>query len=290
MKPKFEKVIASPRSSFKAYTYQKKEFNAPWHFHPEYELTFITKSHGIRYVGNRMARFTPGDLVLLSPNLPHCWKNTKNNTSVSEAIVIQWNKALLGEQWQQKVEFKAISQLLHLSKDGIQFGPSVSNVIFPKLKQLLELHGLERLIALLRVLEQLATSQERVYLSNDGFVPSLNAETSSRIECIQNFVRENYLRKITLGEIASLVCMTEEAFCRFFKRTYEKTFFSFLNEYKINLACSLLIDSKLQVAEVAFTSGYESLPYFYRQFQKFTGSSPLKYRQQYATVSYRDFD
>jgi hypothetical protein len=36
--------------------------NNPWHYHPEYELTFISNSQGARYAGNNMENFSdPGN-------------------------------------------------------------------------------------------------------------------------------------------------------------------------------------------------------------------------------------
>jgi len=60
-----------------------QEFDYPWHYHPEYELTFISNSHGVRYVGNNLENYFDHDLVLLGSNLPHCWINSTGSTTGS---------------------------------------------------------------------------------------------------------------------------------------------------------------------------------------------------------------
>ena len=75
MKAVLEKVITEDESSIRAFKYSADEFDAPWHIHPEYELTYILNSTGIRYVGNNISDYQTGELVLLGSNLPHCWKN-----------------------------------------------------------------------------------------------------------------------------------------------------------------------------------------------------------------------
>ena len=74
LKASFEVLRPATGHSFIVSTYNESGFKAPFHFHPEYELTLITAGSGKRYIGSHMAGFAPGDLVLLGPNLPHCWK------------------------------------------------------------------------------------------------------------------------------------------------------------------------------------------------------------------------
>ena len=56
----------------------KKEIpclDSSWHYHAQYELLYISQSNGIRFVGDSVAHFYPGDLVLVGPYLPHLWRN-----------------------------------------------------------------------------------------------------------------------------------------------------------------------------------------------------------------------
>ncbi len=282
MKAQLEKISSSPRSSFKVFTYSDSMFNAPWHFHPEYELTYIEQSSGMRYVGDSVLEFEKGDLVLLGSNLPHCWKNTTVSEMTSKSIVVQWKEDVIGEGWLTKTEFSDINKLLILASRGVKFNNRVTKKIVPLLRKMEKQTPFENIISLLQILNTLAHSKNKITLSGNNFAPKLNVKVNERINVIHNFIMENYQRQITLKEISCVVSMSEESFCRFFKKTFNKSFFTFLNEYKIKLACQLLIDSNKQVAEIAFLSGYESLPFFYRQFNKFIKCTPLVYQQKYA--------
>jgi len=75
--------------------------------------------------------------------------------------------------------------------------------------------------------------------------------------------------------------MSEQAFSRFFTKMMGRSFITFLNEYRINIAARLLLDTDDSVSQIGYACGYESLPFFHKQFIKFRGSSPLAYRKKY---------
>ena len=74
-KADFELIPRSEMNSFAIREFKLPSFSSPWHFHPECELTWIQQSSGNRFVGDSLANFSPGDLVLLGANLPHYWRN-----------------------------------------------------------------------------------------------------------------------------------------------------------------------------------------------------------------------
>ena len=79
--------------------------------------------------------------------------------------------------------------------------------------------------------------------------------------------------------------MRDETFCRFFKKSLNKSFFTFVNEYRINLSCKELIETNKQVSQIAYECGNESLPFFYRQFQKLMSCSPLVFKKMYLRLN-----
>lgn len=60
--------------SLRAYRRAERSFDWNWHYHPEIELTLITRGAGTRLVGDHSADYQAGDLVLLGSNLPHSWQ------------------------------------------------------------------------------------------------------------------------------------------------------------------------------------------------------------------------
>ena len=284
MRPTYLSIDSSPGSSFSVRLFERDIFPATWHFHPQYELTYMISSTGIRYIGDKIDNFQRGDLILLGPNLPHSWKTVGEQDEKVRCVIIQWNDSFFGN-WLDKKELQPINDLLQLSERGIKFDLNSSIAMESTFIELTQLPPMERLFSFLNILKELALATNHEVVAGTSFANKLSHKESERINTIYDFVGKNHLKQITLEEIAAKVSLSKEAFCRFFKRNFNKSFFVFVNEYKISLAGKLLIDTDLSVAEVAYKSGYNNLTFFHRQFHKFMELSPSKYRQNFRRIT-----
>jgi len=254
----------------------KKDFETPWHFHPQHELTYIEQSVGTKFIGDYVGGFEAGELVLLQANLPHCWKNQVEEASLSKSIVVQWNKGIFAKV----PELQPIFDMLKIAAKGILFNKEETEKIYPLLQSLPLLKKEQLYLQLLSILSELSRCNFQT-LSTASFNNDLPTVYNTRMSKIHDFIAKNYQRKIYLKELANLVNMTEQSYSRFFKKMMGRSFFTFLNEYRINISSRMLIDTDWSVAEIGYSCGFESLPFFHKQFNKFKGVSPLKYRKQF---------
>ncbi len=275
MKATFEQVRSSYQRSIAISKNEELEFSAPWHFHPEFELTYILESNGIRYVGNNIQTFDAGDLVLLGPKLPHCWKNNNNNARPARSIVIQW----LPEIMNNLPEFQQIFTLLEKSTRGISFFKETAEITKVKMESMLNKSPIEIYFSLLELLNNLAQEKRYSILAGQSYAYDLSYDTSERLNKIFAFVKANYQEKIRLCDLAGLLNLTEQSFSRFFSKNMNRAFFEYLNEFRINIAARMLMETDKPVAEIGFSCGYETLPFFYKQFKKFKQYSPLVFKR-----------
>ena len=282
MKPIYRPVPSNDSKLLKTGIYKtESEFEHPWHYHPEFELTYILSGQGVRYVGNSMENYTEDDLVLVGSNMPHCWAYAADQGHTPSSLVLYLNEEFMKNEWMQSCEFNAIHKVLNSSNKGIKFDKPVALKLKERCFELLALQPLEKLMLLLQILQELAHSDQFHYLCDQGFSYDLNQTNNIRINTVYKYITEHYHEKISLSNIAEQVNMNQEYFSRFFSKTMKKSFFEFLNEYKINRACKLLIETDKQVIEICYESGFESIPFFYRQFKKFKKCQPKKYQQNY---------
>ena len=102
-----------------------------------------------------------------------------------------------------------------------------------------------------------------------------------------SYIHQNYQRQLTLGELSALAGMNEQYFCRFFKKALGKTPISYINDYRIHHAATLLSTTELPVMEVCLESGFNNLGHFMKEFKKATQLTPLQFRKQTMTKSFK---
>jgi len=259
------------------------EFTAPYHFHPEHELTLIVKGKGNRYVGNHMDVYSSGDLVLIGSNLPHCWKIENNQEEEIDvaSVVIQFNNDFLGADFLAKPELSQILHLLERSKHGIQFLNNTAEEITNRIILLAkEQNSFKRLIEFLEILYTLATSKEYVLLDRQDTKTQPSGKTE-RINTVLGYIIDNYKNEISLDQAAALINMTPNAFCKYYKKTTKKTFIETVTDYRINYAIQQLVNSDKSISAICFENGFGDLSHFYKLFKRKMKLSPLKYRKEF---------
>jgi len=121
----------------------------------------------------------------------------------------------------------------------------------------------------------------RAVTSELPFSDDLPSEFGKRMDKVHDYVSENYHRRIYFKEMAALTTMSEQSFSRFFTKMIGRSFFSYLNEYRINMVVRMLLDTDYSVSQIGFSCGYDSLPFFHKQFLKFKGCTPLAYQRRF---------
>ncbi|MEO1438559.1 MAG: AraC family transcriptional regulator [Bacteroidota bacterium] len=280
MKPALEPVEHEPNSSFAIHMIEREQrtnFSASYHYHPEYELIWTVSSQGTRYVGNQVSDYQPDELIFLGKNIPHCWI-TKEKT---QQIVFKIKDDVLDVGLMESPEFQQIRKMLANSYRGIEFHGATKASVKSKITALIRKKPILRILDLLAILDELASSEDFNYINAEDYKPRENKKEMGRIQTIYNFILSRIDGKVDLEEAAREVSMTKSSFCKFVKRRTGKTFNQIVNEIRINRATELLINSDQTVTEIAFMTGYNDLSTFFRQFKTLRGVSPNTYRHQF---------
>jgi AraC-like DNA-binding protein/mannose-6-phosphate isomerase-like protein (cupin superfamily) len=275
MKALFENIpLDKGNSSVHAYRFEVPYFEFKWHYHPEWELTYIVKGSGYRLIGNTLEDFNAGDFVLIGKNVPHTWCSKAQDDEPVEAIVIQFGTASL-ESVLAMPESESVQSLLSQASRGLHLQDSKPWEC--KVLALTQTEGFDRVVGLLALLHAISKARYRAICPNNHHT-IVSPKQELRINTVCQYISEHYKEPISLSRVADLVFMTESNFCKFFKKATGKTFSDYVNEMRIQAACQLLRESEIKISTLAQECGFETLSYFNRVFLAKKKCSPKQYR------------
>ena len=243
------------------------------HTHPEVQITLILKSTGTLFAGDYIGQFKSGDVIVLGSDCPHVFKNDpiyyeKDSNAEAHAISIFLGTQFLSNQLFEFQEKENFSQFISKARVGLKANISELPGLRADLMNIKETKGFEQLIFLFRIILELSSSNAFKALSKNSMVSQANEADGKRLNDVFEFIFENYSRVTSLQEIASIANLTEQSFCRFFKKSTRKTFISFLNELRVDKATRLLRDKNVSILEISLLTGFNNLSHFNRQFLK----------------------
>lgn len=285
MQPTFEKVPLVGDQLYLLWVRAEPRFAFKWHYHPEYELTLITRGRGTRMVGDHVGDYTEGDLVLLGPHVPHTWSSageagTRGGRAMNEARVLHISPHLFSPAFLAQPDLQSLAELLHQSRRGLIFRGRTREEAARLLQACPKARGMARLIRIFELFQVLANSREVRPLATTEAGGVENPWRSSAMERIYQYLHEHLADDLGLESVARHFNMTPSTLHRHLKKATGRSLTRLVNELRISQACSLLAHSDLRVAEICYRCGYQNLSYFNRRFLELKRLTPRNYRRE----------
>ena len=253
------------------------------HSHRNFELNFIASGSGRRIVGDNISRFEKGDLVLMGPELPHCWEVLDFEKHAAPfCIVTHFSEDIANSNFFNMPELEKVVDLLKQSERGLRFKMKGQKKIHRTLEKMTRLDGLEYCIELLKVFNMLLKIENREKLSNPIDHTATFSKNLEKINKVYKYVFQNIQEEIQLKEAAALLNMAPTSFCRFFKKKTDLTFMEYVKRVRVGIAGKLLAETDKQITQICYESGYNSLANFNYYFKRIMGKTPSEYRKSFA--------
>ncbi len=288
MRPPLVKVFTDPTSSFGIRQNIMPDMYNQLHYHPEIEIACIEAGSGTLFAGQSITQYRAGDIIMIGSNVPHFWKCDSTNDGMAheprtQVTVLHFEKNFWGSTFLELQENAYIKLLLEKAGQGISLQGQTRSKVAQLLSQMLEASGSEKIILLLNVLNTIALCSQLSFLSFEKEIPE--SDDSDRINNVLRYSRSHFSRRIELEEIAAVAFISPNSFCRFFKSKTSKTYSQFLIELRVNHACKLLKENRLNSKQVCCESGFNNFANFHKYFKQITGRSPVQYQKEFKSIS-----
>jgi AraC-like DNA-binding protein len=286
MKPQLINIALENKGTIRIKKVDQFHLNSPFHFHQLCELVWIEKGSGKRLIGDRVENFSDGDLVLMSPNLPHIWQNEvvfpgRKRKCRTKATVVYFPPDFIRKLSDEPSITQPVEHLIQKASRGIRFFGNTHENVTRILSHISPEDGLKKILSFLTVADMLSESKEYEYIASVTYRNCNDEKDIRRFNDVYRFLMQNFRRQISLEEVAAICYMAPTAFCRYFKSRTGKTFTGFLNEIRIGHACKLLQDKNNSVADSCYNSGYNNLTSFNKLFKVINKKTPSHYRKHY---------
>lgn len=255
-----------------------------FHQHVEWELSYVITGCGTRILGDTAETFSCGEVILLPSNVPHCWsfdKYTHDKDGKIENITIIFPESLFKKCADVFPETRHSIAEMSQHTQAIKFEGNTLKLLQKTMTAMLTQSDMEQLSSLLNLFFIISSAHDEKRIVG---VCNKSNRATKRMQDIYRFIVNNYQRNISLDEVTNYVGMNRSSFCTFFKRVKGQSFFSVLNEYRIESSCMMLRETAKPIADICYAVGFNDIPHYNRMFKKLKGETPKSYRMKHQKV------
>ena len=153
---------------------------------------------------------------------------------------------------------------------------------FKYCQQALRLGAKEYLLKPVRssdILQMLNRAADELFGPQEKVKEETTEEKNHLVELAKEYMEEHYYENIMLADAAQKVGVSAGYLSTLFQRQLSKGFVDYLNEIRIEHACTYLQQGYLKTYEIAYKVGFKDEKYFSKVFKKIKGQSPSEYRK-----------
>jgi len=271
-----------PKPDNEALVYQEERLKVLYdqlHQHSEIQISYVEQGAGTLIVGDTINTFSPGDILVLGGYLPHVFRTDTKFSEETVVYTLFFDKNSFGKHFFDLPDMGIIRDFFNESEYGMKLLNPKDKIIklFLSLKNQ---NKVQRISSLLLIID-LITKAEKIALSSFVYKKKYTDDEGKRMNDVFNYSMENYMEPITLENIAEIANMSRNAFCRYFKKRTNKTFFQFLIEIRVEHACKYLYRNPDQsISSISGLCGFQNIANFNRKFKEVKGITPSHYRLQ----------
>tara|TARA_R110002049_G_scaffold38978_6_gene120459 strand:+ start:59558 stop:60403 length:846 start_codon:yes stop_codon:yes gene_type:complete len=272
--------IPKPKNEALVYQVNKeKVFYDELHQHGEIQISFIEKGAGSLIVGDTINEYNANDILVIGGYVPHVLRSDVNASSESVMYTLFFDKTSFGKHFFELPDLESTHNFFKDAEYGMKV-ISKKNKIINQFNKLKKQNKIERIATLLKIINYISHSKT-LALSSFVYKKKYTDDEGKRMNDVFKFAMENYFEPITLEDISERANMSKNAFCRYFKKRTNKTFFQFLIEIRIENACKLIFNNPdLSISAISEQCGFQNTANFNRKFKEIKGVTPSHYRLQ----------
>ena len=255
----------------------------PIHFHDDIEVVYVLSGSVFLKNGYYTFLLKPGDVFVINDKEMHSFYKTEEDNMVMmlQLDITYFTKFYedfrncffvtnMNDEMDDSLDVpRAI--LARLMLEILQKGPNYEHKV---------IEGAHNLISSL-------IADFQYFAMEDGrFVNEAknkeNKVLAGRLRRITDYMYENYMRKLTLGEIAQREHLSVFYLSHAIKEATGLSFQNLLSFIRVEESEKILLGTSKKIGAISEACGFSAVRYYVKHFQTWFGEHPLEYRRKYA--------
>lgn len=251
------------------------QHNMALHWHVEFELIRILEGNLLLTIDEQEQLIPKNSVIFIPAGALH--SGTPTDDCIYECIVFDINMLMNKSDSCCKFVKKIIDLEIEPRTIFFETYDDIHKIVWNLFDSLsLKLYGYE-LVVHGALYNFLGTIISQGYYSSETTHTSRDLKRIMQLKQALEYIESSYANTICLQDISESVQMSPKYFCRFFQEMTHRTPIEYLNNYRIERACYLLLTTNQTITEIAFNTGFNDLSYFIKTFKKYKGTTPKQY-------------
>lgn len=254
------KFFYEPKDN-EANIFKTKNLDFPAHIHNHIELVYMLHGKSHAFSGGIECEINTGDFFIAFPNYIHYYDTEENHNAIVAIIpcemLPEYKNILFKKTPVSPVITNTPKEAGELMEMMCNYKGTYKNNVY---------RGL--FIAILGIIfEKMSFTTEK----NNSY---------TTIQTLLEYCENNFKNEISVKKTAEDLHLSASYISHTFTDKIRISFRDYINSLRLNEAHTLLINSDMNMTEIALMSGFETIRTFNRAFKKHYGTSPSEYRKK----------
>ena len=270
----YYREIQNKKFEIKCYAYYIGAFNYNWH--EDVECLIVINGSLEACANGKIFQLSKNDIIFFDSNEGHATLSKKKDTI---AIVLHFSPKLLDQfdVVRDKYHWSGATDELSRNKNfAVELRTSMSEIVESFYNSSFE-NKIKRSIAtdkiILNSIKNFTKKEEKCENNN------VTSNKDEIIKTIINYLDANYMKKITLDDIATIAGYHPNYTSEIISKTLGISFTEYLQRKRLAKATNDLKQSDKKISDIAFYHGFSNVRSFNSAFREKFGRSPSEYRE-----------
>lgn len=253
------------------------------HWHEDLQFTLVTKGTVSIQVNGTNYNLNTGEAIFINSGLLHI---TNHISEDGEYVSFNFSTKLLSFFYGSQLEMDYVLPFtsnycftVKLFRSGTEWETAIINSLWDlaRLCKSKNVYGMNYEIAIR--LTQIWLLLIRNVKDTVGKTSKTFIKRQENLQAMLEFIHKNYMKEISLKDIADRSHISSGECCRCFKNTLHITPYEYLINYRINKGADLLKETSYSVTTIAGMVGFNDSSHFIQLFKKIMHVTPNEYKK-----------